>query len=74
MSDSSLFIKSFQSHTVVILVYVDDLIITGSSASLIAQVIGLLCHEFDCRDLSTLGFFLGMEISSNSGTLLLNQT
>ena len=40
----------------------------------IAQVISLLCHEFDCRDLGSLGFFLGLEISSNFGTLLLTQT
>ena len=72
--DSSLFIKRQQSTTVIILVYVDDLIITGNNSSLIDQVIELLCHEFDCRDLGSLGFFLGMEISSNSGTLLLTQT
>ena len=58
----------------IILVYVDDLIIMGSDSSLIDQVIKLLSHEFDCRDLGSLGFFLGMEISFDSSGLLLTQT
>ena len=71
LSDSSLFIKRHRSSTVIILVYVDDLIITGNDSSLIDQVIKLLSHEFDCRDLGSLGFFLGMEILSDSSGLLL---
>ena len=53
----------------IVLVYVDDLVITENNSSLIDQVIGLLCREFDCRDLGSLGFFLDMEISSDSGDL-----
>ena len=67
----SLFIKCY---LVIILVYIDDLIITGNNNSLIDHVIGLICREFECRDLSSMGFFLGMEISTDSGTLLLTQT
>ena len=37
-SDSSLFIYRHQLHTVYLLVYVDDIILTGSSTSLIQQL------------------------------------
>ena len=74
LSNSSLFIKRHHSATVIILVYVDDLIITSNDSLLIDQVIKLLCHEFDYHDVGSLGFFIGMEISSDSGTLLLTQT
>jgi hypothetical protein len=54
---------------------VDDIIITGSSNSLIQTVIQKLNSEFSLKDLGKLDYFLGIEVHhSASGSLLLSQT
>ena len=52
--DSSLFIYHF-SHTIIyLLVYVDDIIITGNSSTHISNLIQALSHTFDLKDLGSL--------------------
>ena len=68
-SDSSLFIYRHQLHTVYLLVYVDDIILTGSSTSLIQQLTDKLNTAFSLKQLGHLYYFLGLEIkylSNNS--------
>ena len=60
--DPSLFIYTHQKHTVYILVYVDDIIITGSSVSLIQQLTSKLNTAFSLKQLGHLDYFLGLEI------------
>ncbi|CAN6724204.1 unnamed protein product [Malus baccata var. baccata] len=50
-SDSSLFVKTVGSQIVILLLYVDDIIITGSATTEIQQVITDLTSEFDIKDL-----------------------
>ncbi|KAF7824227.1 Retrovirus-related Pol polyprotein from transposon TNT 1-94 [Senna tora] len=58
-----------------ILVYVDDVIITGNSVSAIRQLVTLLGRQFALKDLGDLHFFLGLHARSTSdGGLLLTQT
>ncbi|KAH0636383.1 hypothetical protein KY285_036143 [Solanum tuberosum] len=45
-----------------LLLYVDDIIITGSSCELIANIITRLGREFAMKDLGPLHFFLGVEV------------
>ena len=47
---------------VVVVVYVDDVIITGDCEKDIDQVKGLLKAEFDMKDLGELMYFLGIEV------------
>jgi len=57
------------------LFYVDDIIITGSSISLIQQLVKKLNSEFSLKDLGKLDYFLGTEVHhSETGSLLLSQT
>jgi histone deacetylase 1/2 len=73
--DPSLFILHTSQHTIFLLVYVDDIIITGSSANLIQQLIHKLNSEFSLKDLGKLDYFLGIEVHHSSfGSLLLTQT
>jgi histone deacetylase 1/2 len=73
--DPSLFTLHTSLHTIFLLVYVDDIIITGSSSDLIQQLIQKLHSEFALKDLGKLDYFLGIEVHhSNSGSLLLTQT
>ncbi|KAI5350581.1 hypothetical protein L3X38_003472 [Prunus dulcis] len=53
-SDPSLFVKKDGADVVILLLYVDDIIITGSSPSLIQLVIDDLSTVFDMKDMGTL--------------------
>jgi len=60
-ADPSLFVYRHASHTIYLLVYVDDILITGSSNSLVRHI--------------TLEYFLGIEIHYLSGkSLMLTQS
>ncbi|KAM1306524.1 hypothetical protein ACFX2H_008899 [Malus domestica] len=72
-SDSSMFINTVGSAVVVLLLYVDDIIITGSSLPAIQQVIGSLTSEFDLKDLGELHYFLGIQITRTASGLFLSQ-
>jgi Reverse transcriptase (RNA-dependent DNA polymerase) len=72
--DPSMFIAQHQGHTLILLVYVDDIIITGSDPVQIDQCIQQLNTRFAIRDLGTLHYFLGLEASYNSNGICLTQT
>ena len=72
-ADPSLFVKVSGSSHVYLLLYVDDIIITGDSEVLIAEVKVALQAEFDMKDLGDLNFFLGLEIKYLKNGLFLSQ-
>ena len=55
------------------LVYVDDLIITGSDLSLVDTIIRQLNSKFSTKDLRVLSYFYGVEVLPTSTSLLLSQ-
>ncbi|KAJ9676960.1 hypothetical protein PVL29_022114 [Vitis rotundifolia] len=57
----------------VVLVYVDDIIVTRSSDSLIQHLISSLNFQFALKDLGSLHFFLGIEVVQSGSTLHLCQ-
>ncbi|XP_071721811.1 uncharacterized mitochondrial protein AtMg00810-like [Rutidosis leptorrhynchoides] len=57
-----------------LLVYVDDIILTGNNPSLISKLIQRLNKEFALKDLGKLHYFLGLEIKYFPGGLTLSQT
>lgn len=72
-SDSSLFIYSHNGIQVYLLVYVDDLIVTGSDASFISKFILDLSRRFSIKDLGALHYFLGVEVIPTPAGLFLSQ-
>lgn len=60
-SDSFLFIRCSDTSTMYILVYVDDIIITGSDSATIASI-KLLHNQFALKDLGPLHYFLGIHV------------
>ncbi|KAJ4757139.1 hypothetical protein LUZ62_067514 [Rhynchospora pubera] len=72
--DPSLFIAKHQNHTLFILVYVDDILVTGSSPQMISTCVHQLQQKFAVKDLGSLNFFLGIETHSKSNGILLTQT
>ncbi|XP_034684182.1 uncharacterized mitochondrial protein AtMg00810-like [Vitis riparia] len=73
-TDSSMFLHFGQTTTLIVLVYVDDIIITGNSSTQISSFIAKLDSVFALRDLGQLSFFLGIEVSYNEGSMNLSQT
>ncbi|XP_016169023.1 uncharacterized protein LOC107611630 [Arachis ipaensis] len=74
-SDVSLFFKHTSEATMFLLVYVDDIIVTGTSKEAIAKLVQQLHSKFSLRDMGELKYFLGIEVTQTScGGLLLSQT
>ncbi|CAN6577393.1 unnamed protein product [Malus baccata var. baccata] len=59
---------------VFILVYVDDIIVTGQSTSAYQQVITQLRSMFPIKDLGALHYFLGIEVKRSSKGIYISQT
>lgn len=72
-SDTSLFILHRDGATAYLLLYVDDIILTASSASLLHHVISQLHNEFSTTDLGELHHFLGINVTRSSRGLFLSQ-
>lgn len=72
-SDPSLFIYHADGHIIYFLVYVDDLLIMGSSTSLVHSIIHKLSTRFSLKDLGLVHFVLGIEIIPTSTGMFLSQ-
>jgi hypothetical protein len=72
-SDSSLFILRTSTVTLFALVYVDDIILTGTTLAAMDALIRELSTVFPVKDLGDLNFFLGVEVTRVSTGILLSQ-
>jgi len=72
-SDSSLFMFKNASVQLFALVYVDDILLTGSDIAALDHLINSLSTEFPVKDLGDLSFFLGVEVQRVADGLLLSQ-
>ncbi|XP_057740475.1 uncharacterized mitochondrial protein AtMg00810-like [Arachis stenosperma] len=73
-SDVSIFVRFKHNFTPFVLVYVDDIIITGDSEGAISQVIQQLNDKFALKDLGDLHYFLEIQVTkTNAGGLVLSQ-
>lgn len=57
----------------IILIYVDDLLITGSSNTMIDEAKKVMHQQFKVKDLGELRYFLGIEVLRSQQVILLNQ-
>jgi len=72
-ANSSLFIYSNGSNLCYLLVYVDDLVITGNNPTLVTIFIQQLGDMFSLKDTGSLHFFLGVEVIPTRADLFLTQ-
>jgi histone deacetylase 1/2 len=72
--DPSLLVHHQNGACTYVLVYVDDILITGSAPHLIKDLIDKLNIKFALKQLGEVDYFLGLEVHhKSSGPLLLNQ-
>jgi len=72
-SDTSLFIYHHGAETAYLLLYVDDIVLTASSSSLLHRIISSLQQEFPVKDLGVLHHFLGVTVEPPPPGLLFHQ-
>jgi hypothetical protein len=54
-----------------LLIYVDDILLTGNNFTMLHRLIQLLSSEFKLRDLDAVHYFLGIEVQSTAMGLML---
>nr|CAD1826176.1 unnamed protein product [Ananas comosus var. bracteatus] len=72
-ADYSMFVKKEGTSTTIILVYVDDIILTGDNQKVIEDVKKWLKIMFDIKDLGELRYFLGIEVARSKKGIFLSQ-
>jgi hypothetical protein len=72
-ADYSLFTKTCNNKFTAILIYVDDIVLTGNDFSEIQLVKSFLNDKFKIKDLGQLRYFLGLEVARSSSGIMLNQ-
>ena len=64
--DPSMFLHHASTGITILLVYVDDIIITGTDADMIHQLQASLHESFHMKDLGPLNYFLGLEVHQSA--------
>lgn len=72
-ADHTLFLKHRQGKVTTLIVYVDDMIITGDDSEEIAKLQKQLATEFEMKNLGGLKYFLGIEVARSKKGIFLSQ-
>jgi hypothetical protein len=70
--DSNLYFKVMNDEPVILLLYVDDLFLTGEE-KLITECKKKLASKFEMKDLGLMHYFLGLEVWQSPERIFLNQ-
>ncbi|CAM8950535.1 unnamed protein product [Rhodiola kirilowii] len=73
LEDYSLFTLRRNGQFIILLVYVDDVVITGTSPELIQQIKDFIHDKFKIKDLGHLKYFLGIEVARSQEGIFFNQ-
>jgi hypothetical protein len=71
--DATLFIKKVGKIVVYIMVYADDLLITGNNEAYIASIKKELKNGFELTDMGYLHYYLGIEVNQNPKYVFISQ-
>lgn len=72
-ADYSLFIKKQGKSFTILLIYVDDILITGNDPVSITNIKKFLHNKFRLKDLGNLKYFLGIDISTSKNVIFIFQ-
>ncbi|RVX20052.1 Retrovirus-related Pol polyprotein from transposon RE2 [Vitis vinifera] len=72
-SDHTLFLKKQHGKITALIVYVDDMVVTGNDHEERKALQNYLFREFEMKDLGPLKYFLGIEVSRSSEGIFLSQ-
>ena len=69
-SDPNVYLQHYYGNFIIIVLYFDDILITGSTISSISVIKTTLHDAFEMSDLGLLKQFLGLEIVQNSDEIM----
>jgi hypothetical protein len=72
--DPNVYTKKVGSHLIILVLYVDDLILTGSDSKLLNHVKTNLKKKFEMTDLGFLHYFLGLQVLQTNEGIFLSQS
>ncbi|RVW41663.1 Retrovirus-related Pol polyprotein from transposon RE1 [Vitis vinifera] len=72
-SDHTLFLKKQHGKITTLIVYVDDMVVTGNDPKERKALQNYLSREFEMKNLGPLKYFLGIEVSRSSEGIFLSQ-
>eukprot|EP00253_Pinus_taeda_P003034 PITA_03034 len=73
-SDNTVYTKKEGKSLIILVLYVDDLILTGSDPNLINHVKSSLKKKFEMTDLGHLHYFLGLQVLQSKEGIFLSQS
>eukprot|EP00253_Pinus_taeda_P012597 PITA_12597 len=73
-SDNTVYTKKVGNSLIILFLYVDDLILTGSDPNLINHVKSSLKKKFEMTDLGHLHYFLGLQVLQSKEAISLSQS
>ena len=71
--DPSLFVYQKDRDVIFLLLYVDDMVLTGNNQTLIQRLLKDLSKQFRMKDMGPLSYFLGIQAQFTPTGLFLNQ-
>ena len=74
ISEHGVYVKNTEGSKIIICLYVDDLLITGSNEECIESCKAELMKEFEMNDLGKLSYFLGIEFTQTKYGVIMHQT
>jgi hypothetical protein len=72
--DPNVYTKKVGIHLIIIFLYVDDLILTGTDSKLLNHVKTSIKKKFEMKDLGFLHYFLGLQVFQTNERIFLSQS
>ena len=72
-SNHTLFLKCRMGKLTALIIYVDDMIVTGDDKEEISRLTDYLATKFEMKDLGGLKYFLGIEVTQSKQSIFLSQ-
>ncbi|XP_022883644.1 uncharacterized protein LOC111400457 [Olea europaea var. sylvestris] len=72
-SDHTMFIRHSGGKITILIVYVDDIVLTGDHYDEMERLKKALATEFEIKDLGPLRYFLGLEVARNRSGITISQ-
>lgn len=73
ITEPTLYVVKKNEEVLIISVYVDDLLVTGSSLSMVNQFKVKMLQIFEMNDLGKMSYFLGMEVQQTNSGIFIHQ-
>lgn len=72
-SDHCVYRKQIENDTIIVIIWVDDLIIAASNDELLNRFKDTMKAQFNMKDLGKISYFLGMQFEQKEGEITMNQ-